>query len=79
MDYTARMAKQDLLALFRANLTSLRESAGLTQAELGRLSKTSASYICDLERGRRAPNLATLIPVAKALGIHPSKLIAEKL
>jgi transcriptional regulator with XRE-family HTH domain len=69
---------KDLLILFRSNLVSLREKSGISQSELGRRIKSTPSYVCDLERGRRAPNLATLAPIADALGVHPSELISKK-
>jgi transcriptional regulator with XRE-family HTH domain len=41
-------------------LRSARESAALTQSELGRRAKTSQSDISFVERGQRSPTVATL-------------------
>lgn len=70
------MSPEELIALFMANLRSIREEAGLSQSELARRTGMTPSYICDLERGRRKPNLGTLAPLAAALGVSPSTLIS---
>lgn len=70
------MIPEELIALFIANLRSIREEAGFSQSELARRTGMTPSYICDLERGRRKPNLGTLAPLAAALGVAPSTLIS---
>ncbi len=47
-------------------LRSARESAALTQAELGRLAKTSQSDISFVERGQRSPSVSTLERLLRA-------------
>lgn len=47
---------------------SARLTAGLTQAELARLSRTSQPAIARLEKGMVAPTVASLDRIARALG-----------
>ncbi len=54
-------------------LRSARESAGLTQVELGRRAKTSQSDISFVERGQRNPSVATL---ERLLGASRHSLIS---
>ena len=52
-----------------------RNDLGLTQAEAAARMGKSHSYWSDLERDRRAHSLATLVPVAAALGCRLSVLL----
>lgn len=70
------MTSEQLVDLFRQNLRAIREEAGLSQSELARRIDATPGYVCDLERGRRSPNLGTLAPLAEALGVSPSSLIS---
>jgi len=70
------MTKDELIALFRENLTLLREDLGISQSELARRIGRTPGYVCDLERGRRKPNLTTLALIAEGLGLNPSMLIS---
>lgn len=54
---------------FGARLRELRESAGLTQAQLAETAGLSKAGIADLEQGRREPSWATAIALAVALGV----------
>lgn len=70
------MTREELAALFRDNLRSLREDAGLSQTELARRMKTFPGVICDLERGRRVPTFGTLAAIAEGLGVTPAALLS---
>jgi len=70
------MTEDQLLALFRRNMKALREELGISQSELARRIGKCPGYICDMERGRRAPNLATLAQISEGLGLNPSVLIS---
>jgi len=50
----------------------------MTQSELARAAGKLPSYVCDIERGRRAPNLTTVYLLAKSLGVDPGELLNEK-
>jgi len=49
-------------------MTAARLEAGLTQAELAQLMRTTQSTIARLETGGRHPNLTTLEMLAKVTG-----------
>lgn len=67
-----------LLSRFRRNLRAARIASDLTQTDLARKLGVAPSYLCDLEAGRRSPNLATLAPLAAALGIGVEKLVQPR-
>ena len=50
----------------RSLVTTLRQNAGLTQAELARRAGTSQPAIARLEAGESSPSLATLDRLARA-------------
>lgn len=52
----------------------LRQKKGITQYRLGLLSRTTQSYISDLEMGRRNPSVLVLARIAKALDCELSDL-----
>ena len=60
---------------FAANLQRARQAAGLTQAELAEKSGVSQPHISQLESGTWEPRLATIMQLARALGIEPGALL----
>jgi transcriptional regulator with XRE-family HTH domain len=54
-----------------------REAMGLSQEKFAELTEHHRTYIGFLERGERSPNVNTLQPVAKALGMKLSELLRE--
>lgn len=70
------MKTPELVDLFRENMRAIREDLGLSQSELGRRTGKTPGYICDVERGRRAPNLTTLGEIADGLGVTPAVLVS---
>jgi transcriptional regulator with XRE-family HTH domain len=60
---------------FAANLRAERERMKLTQEALGFECKLNTSEISRLERSERDPRLATIVKLARALGVPPSKLL----
>jgi transcriptional regulator with XRE-family HTH domain len=52
-------------------IKALRTEQGMTLAELGEKVKLSTSYLSQIERGKTAPSLSTLMDIAKALNIAP--------
>ena len=58
-------------------LISARKKAGLTQQELaGRLERPQ-SFVSKYERGERRLDIIEFIRVARAIGVVPSKAIAD--
>jgi putative transcriptional regulator len=46
-----------------------RTFEGLSQRELALLSGTAASTICEIESGKRIPNVLLAVKIARALGV----------
>ncbi len=62
---------------FGLNMRRLRESAGLSQEELGQACGLHRTEISLLERALRDPRLSTIAKVAKGLGVAPAKLLDD--
>ncbi len=55
----------------------LRESQGLTLADVATRAGISAAMLSRLETGRASPSLETIVSLAGALGVRPSQLLQE--
>ena len=62
------MAQSKEVKRFIEQVQALREEAGVSQSELARRMGKTPGYVCDMNRGRRTPNLTTVCEFAKALG-----------
>jgi DNA-binding XRE family transcriptional regulator len=60
-----------------ARLKSLRQAAGLTQAELARRTGIHRPNIARVEAGRHAPSLETLTRLAAAIGVTPTAIFGD--
>lgn len=58
-------------------LQSLRLKKGLSQEQLAFECELDRTFISMLERGIRQPSLGTLVKIANALQVKPSKLLLE--
>lgn len=58
-------------------LKSLRERAGLTQAELGKRIGARQSHVHRLEIGEREPTLATAVAIARAIGCDIKEFVPD--
>ena len=58
-------------------LRQLRQDAGLSQVELAERADSSQPEISDWERGRRRPGVTNLLRLARALGVHPGRLLED--
>ena len=67
-----------LLMTFGKNLKRIRETIGLSQAELAKKSKLTNAAISHFETGRRDPSLKNIIKLCKGLGCSPNVLIEIK-
>lgn len=61
---------------FGANLRAARTGAGLSQEALAYEAVVDRAAISVYERGRREPNLRTILKLARALGLSPVTLLA---
>ena len=59
------------------NVRRLRLQKELTQEQLAFEAELDLTYVGGIERGKRNPSLSVLARIAKALSIHPSKLLAD--
>lgn len=62
---------------FGANLLLARQEMGLSQQLLGARSEVDAAAISLYERGRREPNLRTILKLARTLQTSPSRLLRD--
>ena len=62
---------------FGQRLRNHRRQAGLSQLALAERAGVDLAAVSFLERAKRAPNLATLVRVARAAGVSPATLIAD--
>ena len=60
-----------------AAIKQLREDQGLLQADLAEKTGLHASYVSDIERGKRNPTWTVLSQFAKAFGIKLSELVQQ--
>lgn len=60
-----------------AELRKAREAAGLTQQELADAAGLHRTYISLLERNKKSPTLDVLFRLCRAVGIAPSKFVAQ--
>ena len=69
-----RRESDPALRRFGENVRSLREKKDLSQEQLAELADLDRTYIGGLERGERNATLASVIRVARALGIKAAAL-----
>src|SRR5258708_5490776 len=62
--------------IFGSNLLRARRQQGLTQKQLGTLTKTSHTFIGEMERGMKAPNLNLVVALAMMLRVSVEELVA---
>ena len=55
----------------------LRDSQGLTLADVATRASISSAMLSRLETGRASPSLETIVSLAGALGVRPSQLLQE--
>jgi transcriptional regulator with XRE-family HTH domain len=65
----------DARETFATNLRAERKRLKLSQEALGECCDLNMSEISRLERSQRDPRLATIVKLAKALGIPPARLL----
>jgi transcriptional regulator with XRE-family HTH domain len=60
---------------FGVNMRAARSRAGLSQVALSHATRLDRAAISFLERAERAPDLSTLVRVARALAVTPADLL----
>jgi transcriptional regulator with XRE-family HTH domain len=55
-----------------------RRSRGLTQEALAEALDLSVAYVSLIERGGRNPPYTTVVAIARALGVAPSRIVADE-
>jgi transcriptional regulator with XRE-family HTH domain len=70
-------AMQDWRVILGKNVRRLRKQKKLTQEQLAFEAEIDLTYVGGIERGKRNPSLLVMVRIAKALGVHPTKLLAE--
>ena len=63
---------------FAERLRALRDSAGLSQAELSRFAGVGLGTVRKLERGEQGPSWAAVIALAEALGKTPDDFLSRE-
>ena len=58
-------------------LRIVRESKGLSQSELARISKVHRVSICRYESGEKMPSVVSLKKIADALGVTVDELLGD--
>ena len=58
-------------------LRKLRRESGLSQEKLGLDSGVQRNFISLIETGQNQPTIGTIFRLATALGVKPSKMVAD--
>lgn len=66
---------QDIKEIFAANLSALRQTAGLTQAELGERLNYSDKTVSKWERGESMPDAGMLKQIGQVFGVSVDYLL----
>ena len=61
---------------FGQTLRSIRMRRGITQKELAAFTRLSATFIGEMERGLKAPNLESVVAIARALHVGVDEMVA---
>jgi transcriptional regulator with XRE-family HTH domain len=62
--------------VFGSTLKRLRMQRGLTQYQLGALTRLSTTFIGEMERGLKAPNLEAVVAIAHALQVSVAEMVS---
>ena len=65
----SKIRQAEIVQLFAVRLRELRNSRGMTQAELARAAKVTTSYVGRLEAGGASPGIDLVGRLAEALGM----------
>lgn len=68
---------QTVAELFGIALRRVRHANGLSQESLAEATGLSTNYIGEMERGLKAPGLAVIVRLARALDVSVHDLLAD--
>jgi transcriptional regulator with XRE-family HTH domain len=68
---------QDWQAILGRNVRRFRLQRKLTQEQLAFEAEIDLTYVGGIERGKRNPSLLVMARIAKALGVHPTRLLGD--
>ena len=71
MQFYDQIDNMQLRTIFVRNLRKYRKYRDFTQEKLGQLCDKEATYMCQLETGKRFPSMALIEKIAEALQIKP--------
>ena len=77
MRHTKDQETDEQVRAFGENMRAARLGAELSQVALSEATKLDRAAISFLERAERAPDLSTLVRVARALQTTPAELLAD--
>ncbi|MDO8552621.1 MAG: helix-turn-helix transcriptional regulator [bacterium] len=60
---------------FGRNMKRLRMEKGITQGDISRSLKLARSFISNIENGKTNPTLATIVKIARTLGVPIKDLV----
>lgn len=64
---------------FGEKLRALREQQGLSLRQLGNLLGVTKIHVWNLEKGKKVPNVAMVLKIAKVFNVTPNDLILDEL
>jgi DNA-binding XRE family transcriptional regulator len=76
-NHVAAMRSSSVPTAFGQVLRAQRERCSLSQEALALKANVDRTFVSQIERGIRQPTLTTLVKLAKALEVPPSKLISR--
>jgi transcriptional regulator with XRE-family HTH domain len=68
---------QTVAALFGSTLRRIRVQKALSQERLAELTGLSTNFVGEMERGLKAPGLAVIVRLARALGVSVQDLLVD--
>lgn len=57
------------------NLKRIRTEKNISQGEIGRILEVDKSFVSNIENGKTNPTLATIVKIAKAIGVSVGELM----
>jgi transcriptional regulator with XRE-family HTH domain len=75
---TSRDPRREELRRLGERVREQRRSRGLTQEALAETLDLSVAYVSLIERGGRNPPYTTVVAIARALGVAPSRIVADE-